>query len=90
MRVGWLGLGAMGAPMAACLARAGHESLVRRGPGAGPRAGAAGGRAADSAAAAAAAADVVAIMVATPEQLEHVLFGAAGVPGTGAAFPEPR
>ena len=25
MRVGWVGLGAMGAPMAACLARAGHE-----------------------------------------------------------------
>ena len=27
MRVGWLGLGAMGAPMAACLARAGHQVL---------------------------------------------------------------
>ena len=25
MRIGWLGLGAMGAPMAACLARAGHD-----------------------------------------------------------------
>ena len=25
MRVGWLGLGAMGAPMAACLVQAGHE-----------------------------------------------------------------
>ena len=25
MQVGWLGLGAMGAPMAACLAGAGHD-----------------------------------------------------------------
>jgi 3-hydroxyisobutyrate dehydrogenase-like beta-hydroxyacid dehydrogenase len=25
MRVGWLGLGAMGAPMAACLVAAGHS-----------------------------------------------------------------
>ena len=25
MRIGWLGLGAMGAPMASCLARAGHD-----------------------------------------------------------------
>ena len=25
MQVGWLGLGAMGAPMAACLAAAGHD-----------------------------------------------------------------
>jgi 3-hydroxyisobutyrate dehydrogenase-like beta-hydroxyacid dehydrogenase len=25
MRVGWLGLGAMGAPMATCLARSGHS-----------------------------------------------------------------
>ncbi len=84
MRVGWLGLGAMGAPMAACLARAGHEvtgyDVARERVHA---LAAAGGRAADSAAAAAASADVVAIMVATPEQLEQVLFGAAGLPGTG-------
>ena len=25
-RVGWIGLGAMGAPMAACVARAGHDT----------------------------------------------------------------
>ena len=28
MRVGWLGLGAMGAPMAGCLARAGHPVVA--------------------------------------------------------------
>jgi len=27
-RVGWIGLGAMGGPMAACLARAGHETIA--------------------------------------------------------------
>jgi 3-hydroxyisobutyrate dehydrogenase len=26
--VGWIGLGAMGAPMAACVARAGHQVLA--------------------------------------------------------------
>jgi 3-hydroxyisobutyrate dehydrogenase/putative dehydrogenase len=38
MRVGWLGLGAMGGPMAGCLARAGHAVVAttscRGGPGA--------------------------------------------------------
>src|SRR4051794_17749243 len=64
----------MGAPMAACLARAGHEvtghdidparaeSLVGVRPGA-------------TIGEAAAAADVLAVMVATPDQAEAVLFG---------------
>src|SRR5450755_3121622 len=89
MRVGWLGLGAMGAPMAACLARAGHEVI---GYDVAPeRVGAlaaAGGRAAESIAVAVQTADVAAIMVATPGQLEQVLFaeggtiGAEDLPGT--------
>jgi 3-hydroxyisobutyrate dehydrogenase/putative dehydrogenase len=88
MRVGWLGLGAMGAPMAACLARAGHPvrayDLV---PGRAAALAADGVRDAGSVAAAVAEADVAAIMVATPDQLEQVLFGPDGAaaalrPGT--------
>jgi 3-hydroxyisobutyrate dehydrogenase/putative dehydrogenase len=83
MRVGWLGLGAMGAPMAACLAGAGHEVI---GYDVAPeRVGAlaaAGGRAAESIAAAVQTADVVAIMVATPGQLEQALFADGGAIGT--------
>jgi len=93
MRVGWLGLGAMGAPMAACLARAGHEVTgydvaPERATALAP----AGGRAAGSVAAAVESADVAAIMVATPEQLEQVLFGTDGdeaqkLPGAAGALP---
>lgn len=75
--VGWIGLGAMGGPMAVVLAEAGHEvtafdvaegraaSLARRGL-----------TAAGSAKEAVATADVVALMVATPAQADSVLFGA--------------
>jgi 3-hydroxyisobutyrate dehydrogenase len=87
MRVGWLGLGAMGAPMATCLARAGHS--VRAYDIAPERAAAlAAGdvQGAETIAAAVDGAEVVAIMVATPYQVEQVLFGAAGAAGvTGAA-----
>ena len=82
-RVGWLGLGAMGAPMATCLARSGH--LVQAYDIAPERAAALaanGVQGADTIAAAVDGADAVAIMVATPDQVEHVLFapgGAAGV-----------
>jgi 3-hydroxyisobutyrate dehydrogenase/putative dehydrogenase len=85
MRVGWLGLGAMGAPMAACLARAGHELTgYDVAPERVHALAAAGGRAAHSIAAAVESADVVAIMVATPEQLEQVLGELAreGLPET--------
>jgi len=70
MRVGWLGLGAMGGPMAACLVRAGHEV---RGYDVDPARvtahAATGGSAATSVPAAANGADVVAVMVATPSQV---------------------
>jgi 3-hydroxyisobutyrate dehydrogenase len=76
MRVGWLGLGAMGGPMAACLVAAGHsvsayDVVAGRTP--------AGAREAAAAGDAAAGADAVVVMVATPGQLDEVLFGTGGV-----------
>lgn len=87
-KVGWIGLGAMGGPMAVVLAQAGHqvtafdvaeghaESLAQQGitPAA-------------TAKEAVAGADVVALMVATPAQADAVLFGDDGLaaslrPGT--------
>jgi len=91
MRVGWLGLGAMGAPMATRLARCGHSV---HGYDVAPDRAAAlaadGVRSADSAAAAVGRADAVVIMVATPDQLEQALFGpggaAAAMPGGTVAM----
>lgn len=76
MRVGWIGLGAMGSPMAGVLARAGHEvrafdlnpALAQALAPDGVQAAASGAQAADGA-------DVLAVMVATPAQAEAVLFG---------------
>ena len=74
--VGWIGLGAMGAPMASCVARAGYpvtaydidpkraEALA--GDGVAPAA---------TVSAAAEGADVLVLMVATAGQAESVLFG---------------
>lgn len=77
--VGWVGLGAMGAPMASCVAASGLPVRAydldpsRAQAIAGPNlAGAA------SIAAAADGADVLAVMVATPAQAEAVLFGPGG------------
>ena len=77
LRVGWIGLGAMGAPMAACVARAGHATTAYdidagqaeelAGEGVSPAA---------TIGEAAAGADVLVLMVATPDQVEDVLFGA--------------
>ncbi len=75
MRIGWLGLGAMGAPMAACLVVAGHAvTAYDVAPGRVP----AGASAAGSVAEAVTGADAVVVMVATPDQLDQVLFGSAG------------
>jgi 3-hydroxyisobutyrate dehydrogenase len=75
MNVGWIGLGAMGAPMARRLLGAGHRvvgyDVV---PAARERFAADGGVAAASAAEAATGADVLVLMVATPGQGEEVLF----------------
>jgi 3-hydroxyisobutyrate dehydrogenase len=77
--VGWVGLGAMGAPMARVLAEAGHavkafdvdpqRSASLSGAGVAPAASASG---------AAEGSDVLAVMVATAEQAESALFGPAG------------
>ncbi len=86
MRVGWLGLGAMGAPMAARAARAGH--LVHGydvAPGRVASLAADGVRPADTVAAAVSGADLAVVMVATPEQMEEALFAPGGAAGSLAA-----
>jgi 3-hydroxyisobutyrate dehydrogenase len=76
MNVGWIGLGAMGAPMAGCLARSGHHVVAFDvDPARAPALSDDGVKAADSVAEAAADADVLALMVATADQAESVLFG---------------
>jgi len=77
-RVGWIGLGAMGAPMAACVARAGHQIVAFDIDSSRAQALAGDGvEAAATVADAVSGADVLVLMVATPEQVEDVLFGAA-------------
>ena len=86
MQVGWLGLGAMGAPMAVRAARAGH---VVRGydvvPGRAASLAGDGVRPAGTVAAAVGGADLTVIMVATPEQAEEALFAPGGAAGSLAA-----
>ena len=84
--VGWIGLGAMGAPMAACVARAGHGvKAFDINPAAAAALAGDGVVPAATAAEAAQGVDVLAVMVATPAQVEAVLFGdggaAAALPG---------
>ena len=79
-RIAFLGLGQMGTPMATRLLHAGHQVTVwNRTP---ERAGSLvklGALAASSPAEAAAGADVAITMLASPEALEQVLFGADGL-----------
>jgi putative dehydrogenase len=87
MRIGFVGLGAMGVPMAINLVRAGHEVSgfdVR--PAAAEPLVAAGGRAAASAADAARGAELLWLMVVSGEQAAAVLFdhGAAAALPAGA------
>lgn len=84
MRIAFVGLGAMGVPMAQNLIKAGHEVIgfdVR--PGAADSLVAAGGRGAASAKEAAAQADLLWLMVVSGEQAESVLFEH----GAAAALP---
>ncbi len=75
-RLGWLGLGAMGSPMAGCLARAGFDvSAYDIDPARVEALAADGVESAASIGEAAGGADVLVVMVATPEQVESVLFG---------------
>ncbi|WP_232630150.1 2-hydroxy-3-oxopropionate reductase [Methylobacterium sp. Leaf118] len=88
MKIGFIGLGIMGRPMAANLIAAGHTLLLKSGARPVPAdLIAAGGRACDSAAAVAEEAEVVITMVPDTPQVEAVLFGPGGVaeglrPGT--------
>ena len=87
MRIGFIGLGAMGAPMALNLLKAGHavQGFDLR-PGAADALAAAGGRAAASAVDAARGAELLWLMVVSGDQAEAVLFddGAAAALPTGA------
>jgi 3-hydroxyisobutyrate dehydrogenase len=75
-RVGWIGLGAMGLPMAGCVARAGFDvSAYDIDPTRAEALAGDGVRPATSIGEAAGRADVVVVMVATPDQVESVLFG---------------
>lgn len=88
-RVGWIGLGAMGFPMAGCVARAGFDiSAYDLNPTRAEALTTDGVKPAASINEAASGADVLIVMVATPDQVESVLFGddpAAGALTAGAA-----
>jgi 3-hydroxyisobutyrate dehydrogenase len=78
-RVGWIGLGAMGGPMAAVVSKAGHEvKAFDTNPDAVAKVASNGVLAATDVADAARDVDVLALMVATPAQAESVLFGKDG------------
>lgn len=78
-RVGWIGLGAMGGPMAAVVARAGHAvKAFDTNPDAVAEVSRDGVAAATDVADAARDVEVLALMVATPAQAESVLFGKDG------------
>ena len=75
-RVGWIGLGAMGFPMAGCVARAGFDvSAYDIAPARAEALAADGVKPATSIGEAASGVDVLVVMVATPDQVESVLFG---------------
>jgi 3-hydroxyisobutyrate dehydrogenase-like beta-hydroxyacid dehydrogenase len=78
--IGFLGLGEMGTPMASRLIHAGHAVTVwNRSPEKTAPLAQEGAAVASSPAEAAAGADFVITMLATPEALEQVLFGTAGL-----------
>lgn len=79
LKVGWIGLGAMGAPMALVTAAAGHTVTAFDMNPAALEAVSPQVASASSAVGAVADADAVVIMVATGAQLQAVLFGDAGI-----------
>lgn len=87
MKIGFIGLGVMGRPMAGHLIGAGHEVLLHRVKPISQALVDAGGRAMASAADVAASAEAVILMLPDTPDVENVLFGDAGVaaalkPGT--------
>lgn len=82
-RVAFIGLGAMGGPMAARLLAAGHELIVwNRTPGRADELAASGATVAATPAAAAVGAEVVITMVADPAALDEVVSGEDGLAGS--------
>jgi 2-hydroxy-3-oxopropionate reductase len=80
MRIGFIGLGIMGAPMAANLVKAGFEVTgYNRSPSRVEQLEAAGGRGAKDIAGAVREADVVATMVPDSPDVQQVLAGPGGV-----------
>lgn len=79
MKIGFIGLGVMGRPMAAHLIAAGHELFLHRVKDVSQHLIEAGGRALDSARAVAEAADTIILMVPDTPDVEAVLFGDNGV-----------
>ncbi|MEQ9636296.1 MAG: 2-hydroxy-3-oxopropionate reductase [Devosia marina] len=79
MKIGFIGLGVMGRPMAGHLLAAGHELLVHRVKPASQHLVDAGAVAKESPRAVAQAADVVILMVPDTPDVEVVLFGPEGV-----------
>ena len=90
-RVGVVGIGAMGAPMARHLQRCGHAPRVRDiDPGVAAMAAADGLVVCESAAALARDCDTVIVVVVDAQQIDAVLFGVAGVVCAARAGDAPR
>ena len=87
MRIGFIGLGVMGRPMAGHLIAAGHDLALHRVKEASRSLVEAGGTEAETARAAAEGAEAVILMLPDTPDVEEVLFGEGGVaegigPGT--------
>ncbi|MGB3336330.1 MAG: 2-hydroxy-3-oxopropionate reductase [Devosia sp.] len=79
MKIGFIGLGVMGRPMAGHLIAAGHEVFLNRVKSASQHLVEAGGKALDSACTVAEASEIVILMLPDTPDVEAVLFGADGV-----------
>lgn len=79
MKIGFIGLGVMGRPMAGHLIAAGHEVFLNRVKATSQHLVEAGGKALDSAREVAEAADIIILMLPDTPDVEAVLFGADGV-----------
>lgn len=81
MKIGFIGLGVMGRPMAGHLIAAGHDVFLHRVKPASQALVEAGGTALNSPAEVAAAAEVIILMLPDTPDVETVLFGTEGVAG---------
>lgn len=79
MKIGFIGLGVMGRPMAAHLITAGHQVFLHRVKDVSQHLVEAGGKALDSAKAVAEASEVIILMLPDTPDVETVLFGEDGV-----------